>query len=115
MQAYYPKMDMEQIASQVNDISKAGLKEEWQFGKPPYSHVHPAPLVCLWSSYFATAHLLIRPDATRQVLLNSIWHPHERAPMQVAWAGSEEATVQLEEPEADGTNAGMKRHTGKYV
>ena len=66
--------------------SKAGLKEEWQFGKPPYSHGNPAPAVSPWSSYFAASHLLLRPDAIRGVLLNAIRHPYDGATTQVGVA-----------------------------
>ena len=74
------RLVVDQIAHRVNDISKANLMDDWRFGKPPYNHSNPAPLVSLWSLYFAAAHLLILPDATREVLLNAIRHPYARAP-----------------------------------
>ena len=68
-----------QIARRVNDISKARLQGDWEFGKPPYSQANPAPVVSPWSPYFAAAHLLVRPDATREVLMNAIRHPYDGA------------------------------------
>ena len=74
------RLAMDQIVRQVNDISTANLRDHWRFGKPPYNHSNSAPLVSLWSSYFAVAHLLIHPNVTREALLNVIWHPYARAP-----------------------------------
>ena len=72
------RLAADQVARRVNDISKAGLQDDWEFGKPPYSQVNPAPVVSPWSSYFAAPHLLVRPDAMREVLLNAIRHPYNR-------------------------------------
>jgi len=69
------RLGADQVARRVNDISKANLRDDWEFGKPPYSRANPAPMVSPWSPYFVAAHLLIRPDATREVLLNAICHP----------------------------------------
>ena len=66
------RLAVDHIARQVNDISKAALRDDWRFGKPPYNHSNPAPMVSFWSSYFAAAHLLIRLDVMREVLLNAI-------------------------------------------
>ena len=71
----------DQVARRVNDISKANLGEDWRFGKVPYNHSNLAPLVSLWSFYFAAVHLLICPDVTWEVLLNAIRHPYARAPL----------------------------------
>ena len=68
----------DQVTRRVNDFSKAVLRDDWQFSKPLYGHANPAPMVSPWSSYFAAAHLLIRPDATWEVLLNAIRHPYAR-------------------------------------
>ena len=89
------RLGADQVARRVNDISKANLRDNWGFGKAPYSQANPAPMVSPWSPYFAAAHLLIRPDATREVLLNAIRHPYVRARAQVGWDASEE-------PEAHG-------------
>ena len=70
------RLCVEQIARGVNDISKANLGEDWRFGKAPYSQSNPTPQVSVWSSYFSAVHLLIRPDATREILLNAIRHPY---------------------------------------
>ncbi|XP_044387491.1 uncharacterized protein [Triticum aestivum] len=105
---------VEQIASQVNDISKAGLKEEWWFGKPPYSHGNPTPTVSPWSLFFASAHLLIRPEATKEVLLNTIRHPYDRVMTHVVQVGSEDAAVLLEESEAADADAGTMSQAGKF-
>ena len=67
---------VDQIARRVNDISKANLGDDWRFGKLPYNESNPALQVSVWSPYFAAAHLLVRPDTTREVLLNAIRHPH---------------------------------------
>lgn len=82
-----------QIARGVNDISKANLGEDWEFGKAPYSRSNQAPQVSVWSSYFAAMHLLVCPDVTRVVLLNAIRRPY-------AWASSQVAPVVPEEPAA---------------
>ena len=95
------RLSAEQVARGVNDISKANLGEDWRFDKAPYSQSNPAPHVSIWSSYFAVAHLLIRPDATREILLNAIWHPYARAPSQVAPAAPEEPAA----PAASGETA----------
>ncbi|XP_044388727.1 uncharacterized protein [Triticum aestivum] len=72
------RLGADQVARWVNDISKAGLRDDWEFGKSSYSQANPVPVVSPWSPYFATAHLLVRPDATQEVLLNAIWHPYDR-------------------------------------
>ena len=107
-----------QVADRVNDISKAGMKQEWRFGKMPYSHENPAPMVSPWSPYFAACHLLLRPDATREVLLNAIRHPYDGMATQVVRAGSEEAEeveIPAEDPEADDAEAGEARRSGKFA
>ena len=96
----------------MKDISKANLGEDWRFGKAPYSQSNPTPQVSVWSSYFATAHLLIRPDATREILLNAIRHPYARAPSQVAPVAPEEPAAHGGEEEAD-ADAGTGRRAGK--
>nr|XP_045084577.1 chloride intracellular channel protein 6-like [Aegilops tauschii subsp. strangulata] len=99
------RLTAEQIARGVNDISKANLGEDWRFGKAPCSESNPTPQVSIWSSYFAVAHLLVHPDATREVLLNAIRHPYARAPSQVA---PEEPAAHGGEEEA-GADAGAGR------
>ena len=84
------RLGADQVADRVNDISKVGLQEDWEFGKPPYSQVNPVPAVSPWSLYFAAAHLLVRPDATQEVLLNATRRLYDRAPTQVVRASSEE-------------------------
>ena len=106
------QLSAEQVACGVNDISKANLGEDWRFGKAPYSESNPAPQVSVWSSYIAAAHLLIRPDATREVLLNAIQHPYARAPSQVAPVVPEETTAHGGEEVAK-SDAGAGRRTGK--
>lgn len=106
------RLTAEQIARCVNDISKANLGEDWRFIKVPYSESNPAPQVSVWSSYFATTHLLVRPDATREVLLNAIRHPYTRAPSQVALVAPEEAAAHGGEEEAK-PDAGAGRCAGK--
>jgi len=106
------RLSTEQVARGVNDISKANLGEDWRFGKAPYSQSNPAPQVSVWSSYFAAAHLLIRPDATRGVLLNAIRHPYARAPSQVAPVAPEEPAAHGGEEEAE-SDAGAGRRAGK--
>ena len=49
-----------------------------------------APTVSPWSLYFAAAHLLVRPNTMREVLLYAIQNPYDPAPPQVVWAGSKE-------------------------
>ena len=58
------RLSADQVVCRVNEISKANLQGDWEFGKAPYSHANPAPLVSPWSPYFAAAYLLFRPDAT---------------------------------------------------
>ena len=106
------RLSMEQIARCVNDISKANLGEDWWFGKDPYNESTPAPQVSVWSSYFAAAHLLIRPDATWEVLLNAIRHPYARAPSQAAPVVPEEPAAHGGEEEAE-SDAGAGRRVGK--
>ena len=106
------RLSAEQIARGVNDISKANLGEDWRFGKAPYSQSNPAPQVSVWSSYFAAVHLLIRPDATRGVLLNAIRHPYARAPSQVAPVAPEEPAAHGGEEVAE-SDAGAGRRAGK--
>lgn len=48
------RLSLEQVADQVNVISKAGMALEWQFGKVPYSWANPAPSVSPWSPFFTT-------------------------------------------------------------
>ena len=84
------RLAADQVARRVNDISKANLGFDWEFGKATYSRANPTPLVSPWSPYFAAAYLLIRPDATREVLLNAIRHPYDRARAQVVRVASEE-------------------------
>ena len=67
--------------------------------------VNPAPMVSPWSPYFAAAYLLIRPDATREVLLNAIRHPYDRARAQVVRVASEK-------PEAHGGSKAAAADTG---
>ena len=105
------RLSVKQVACGVNDISKANLGDDWRFGKAPYSQANTAPQVSVWSSYFSAAHLLIRPDASREILLNTSRHPYARAPSQVA-------PVELEEPAAHGgkevaeSDAGTGRRAG---
>lgn len=108
------RLTQEQVADRVNDISKAGMKQEWRFGKTPYSQGNPAPVVSPWSPYFAMCHLFLRPDATREVLLAAIWHPYDGTSTQVVRAGSEEAETLAEDPEAADAEAGEERRTGKF-
>nr|XP_020156940.1 uncharacterized protein LOC109742265 [Aegilops tauschii subsp. strangulata] len=102
------RLSAEQVARGVNDISKANLGEDWRFGKATYSQSNPAPQVSIWSSHFAAAHLLVRPDATRGVLLNAIRHPYARAPLQVE-------PVAPEEPAAHGGEEVAKSDAGTGV
>ena len=102
----------EQIARRVNDISKANLGEDWRFGKVPYSESNPAPQVSAWSPYFAATHLLVHPDATREVLLNAIRHPYAWAPSQVAPVAPEEPAAHGGE-EVAGSDASTGRRAGK--
>ena len=67
-------LSAEQVVRGMNDISKANLGKDWEFGKAPYSRSNPAPQVSVWSSYFAAVDLLVHPDATLVVLLNTIRH-----------------------------------------
>ena len=39
------RLAADHVARRVNDISKANLRGDWEFGKAPYSHANPAPLV----------------------------------------------------------------------
>ena len=91
---------VDQVARWVNDISKANLQGDWEFGKAPYSHVNPAPLVSPWSPYFAAAYLVIRPNAMREVLVNAIWHPYDQERAQVVRVASEEPEAHGREEEA---------------
>ena len=70
-------------------------------------------MVSPWSSYFAIALLLVHLEATREVLLNAIRHPYDRASTQVERAGSKEAVVPGEASEEADTKAGEVLHTGK--
>ena len=56
------RLSAEQIARGMNGVSRDNLGEDWRFGKAPYSQSNPTPQVSVWSSYFAAAHLLIRPE-----------------------------------------------------
>ena len=107
------RLSAEQIACGVNDISKANLGENWRFGKAPYSESNPAPQVSIWPSYFALVHLLIRPDATRVILLNAIRHRYARAPSQVAPVAPEESAAPGEEEVAE-SNTDAGRRVGKF-
>ena len=69
------RLSAEQVARGVNDISKANLEDDWRFGKAPYSQANPAPQVSIWSCYVSAAHLLIRPDASQEIVLNMSRHP----------------------------------------
>ena len=89
------RLGVDQVACRVNNISKANLRDDWQFKKAPYSCVNPTPMVSPWSPFFAGAYLLIHPNAAREVLLNTIRHPYDRA-----WA--KVVRVVSEEPEAHG-------------
>ena len=108
------RLGADQVARRVNDISKANLRDDWEFGKPPYRQANPVPVVSPWSPYFAVAHLLIRPDAMWEVLLNAVRHPYDRARTQVVCAASEE-------PEAHGggegatADPGAGRWAGKFI
>ena len=102
------------VTRRVNDISKARLRDDWEFGNPSYSQVNPAPVVSPWSPYFAPAHLLVRPDATREVLLNAIRHPYDRAPTQVVRAGLEEPTAHGEGEEEATADVGAGRRAAKF-
>ena len=106
------RLGADQIGHRVNDISKAALRDDWQFGKPPYSHSNPVPMVSLWSSYFAIVHLLIPPNPTWEVLLNAIQHPYARAPSQVVRVASEEP-VAHGGGEEEAADVGAGRHAGK--
>ena len=66
----------------------------------------------VWSSYFAAAHLLVRPDASREVLLNASRHPYARAPLQVAPVALEEPAAQGDEEVAE-SDAGAMCRAGK--
>ena len=109
------RLTQEQVADRVSDISKAGMKQEWRFRKTPYSHGNPAPVVSPWSPYFALCHLFLRPDATREVLLNAIRHPYDGMTTQVVRAGSEEAEILADDPEAADVEAGEERCTGEFL
>src|SRR4051812_1914548 len=108
------RLATDKVAHRVNNISKAGLRDDWEFRKPSYSQANPAPVVSPWSSYFAAAHLLICPDAMWEALLNAIWHPYARAPTQVVRADSEEATAHDGGEEA-AADASAGRRAGKFV
>ena len=99
------RLAVDQVTHWVNDISKANLGVDWEFGKAPYSRANPAPLVSPWSPYFAVAYLFICPDATREVLLSAIRHPYDRARAQVVRVASEE-------PEAHGRGEAAATDTG---
>ena len=100
------------VARRVNDISKANLGVNWEFGKAPYSRSDPAPLVSPWSPYFAAAFLLIRPGATRELLLNAMRHPYDRERVQVVRVASEEPEAHGGEEEAN-ADAGAGHRAGK--
>ena len=102
-------LSAEQVARGVNDISKANLGEDWRFGKAPYSQTNPVPQVSVSSSYFAAAHLLVHPDAAREILLNAIRHPYTRALSPVA---PEEPAAQGGEEVAE-SDAGAGCRAGK--
>ena len=70
-------------------------------------------MVSLGSSYFVVAHLLIRPDATREELLNAIRHPYARTPSQVVRAASEEAATHGGGEDAD-AGVGVGHPAGKF-
>lgn len=77
------RLSVEQVAERLNTISKGGLKPDWRFGNAPYNTEHPAPAVSPWYSFFTMSRLLLRPDATREVLLNAIRPTHDGTRMQV--------------------------------
>ena len=106
------RLSAEQVARGVNDISKANLGDDWRFGKAPYSQANPAPQVSVWSSYFSATHLLIRPDASWEILLNASWHPYARAPSQVALVEPEEPAAHGDEEVAE-SDAGAGLRAGK--
>ena len=107
------RLSVEQAARGVIDISKANLGEDWRFGKASYGQATPALQVSVWSSYFAAAHLLVRPDVTREILLNAIRHPYARAPSQVASMAPEGPTARGAQEEAE-SDAGAGHRTGKF-
>ena len=106
------RLSVEQAARAVNAISRANLGEDWRFGKASYSQVNPALQVSIWSPYFAAVHLLVRPDASREVLLNASRHPYARAPLQVAPVAPEEPAAQGDEEVAE-SDAGAARRASK--
>ena len=106
------RLSAEQVSRGVNDISKANLGEDWRFGKAPYNQSNPAPQVSVWSSHFAAVHLLIRPDATRGVLLKTIRHPYARAPSQVEPVAPEEPVARGGEEKAE-SDIGAGRRASK--
>ena len=106
------RLSAEQVARGLNDISKANLGEDWRFGKAPYSQANPAPQVSIWSCYVSAVHLLIRPNASREILLNASWHPYARAPLQVARVAPEEPAAHGGEEVAE-SDAGTGRRAGK--
>ena len=105
-------LSAEQVTRGVNDISKSNLGEDSRFGKAPYSQANPAPQVSIWSPYFAAAHLLVRPDATRDIVLNVIRHSYVWAPSQVAPVAPEEPAAQGGEEVAE-SDTGAVRRAGK--
>ena len=106
------RLFVEQVARGMNDISKANLGDDWRFSKASYSQANPAPQVSVWSSYFSAAHLLIRPDASWEILLNASRHPYARAPSQVASVVPEEPAAHGGEEVAE-SDAGAGRRAGK--
>ena len=106
------RLSAEQVACGMNDISKANLGDDWRFGKAPYSQANPAPQVSVWSSYFSATHLLIRPDASREILLNASRHPYARAPLQVVPVAPGEPVAHGGEEVAK-SDAGAGRRAGR--
>ena len=96
----------------MNDISKANLGDDSQFSKAPYSQANPAPQVSIWSCYVSAAHLLIRPDASWEILLNASRHPYARAPLEVEPVAPEEPAAHGDEEVAE-SDAGARHRAGK--
>ena len=48
-------MPHEEVAYMVNYLSDSKLLEDWRFGKEPYSHANPPPIVsCLFPSFLSS-------------------------------------------------------------
>ena len=60
------EMPHEEVAYMVNYLASCDLKEEWQFGKEPYSRAAPPPLVSHFFFSFSltlSTLLLLRPSS----------------------------------------------------